>query len=131
MNATSNDLTELWMQRQWEIWNSKHALRRYYELEYFGRIRAELPKGRTLEIGAGPGFLAAYERCSVVTDIQKSSHIDQVIDVHGMPFEARSFDGVVGIDVVHHFFQPAQALREIARVLKPRGKLVVIEPWTG
>src|SRR6266516_4468021 len=102
MVMTQTNQTKPWDQELWAIWNSKRALRAYYESEYFTRVRAELPKGRTLEIGAGPGFLATCIRCTVVTDVQRSNHIDQVVDAHDMPFERGSFEGVVGVDVLHH-----------------------------
>jgi SAM-dependent methyltransferase len=63
--------------------------------------------------------------------VAPADHVDQVVDVHSMPFADETFDCVVGIDVVHHFFHPARGLSEIARVLRPRGRLVLIEPWTG
>jgi SAM-dependent methyltransferase len=90
-----------------------------------------MPPGRSLEIGAGPGLFARYHRCDVVTDVAPASHIDQVVDVHEMTFTDESFDCVVGIDVVHHLYHPARGLAEIARVLKPSGRLLLIEPWTG
>jgi SAM-dependent methyltransferase len=118
-----------WIVEHRAIWDAKPGLRHYYEREYFERVVAALPKGDTLEIGAGPGFFARYHRCSVVSDVTPADHLDRVADVHQLPFADRSFDGVVGIDVIHHIADPARALTEIARILRPNGRLVLIEPW--
>ena len=120
-----------WVERHKQVWREKAVLRGFYEREYFRRLVAEMPHGRSLELGAGPGFFAAYKRCDVVSDITPAPHVDRVVDVHEMPFDAESFDCVVGLDVVHHFARPSQAFTEVARVLRPGGRVVLIEPWTG
>lgn len=128
MSATAGAVPQ-WIAEHRAVWDKKPGLRHFYEREYFDRIIAALPKGETLEIGSGPGFFARYHRCTVVSDITPVDHLDRVADVHQLPFADRSFDGIVGIDVIHHFSDPARALTEIARVLRPQGRLVLIEPW--
>jgi len=121
----------LWIDAHRRVWARKSFLRAYYTEQYFARVVAAMPPGPSLEIGAGPGFFAQYHRCSVVTDVAAAPHVDRVVDVHSMPFADGSFACVVGIDVAHHFHHPARGLSEIARVLRPGGRLILIEPWTG
>lgn len=48
-------------------------------------------------------------------------------DVASLPFAAASFDVVVSSNAFHFWVDPAAALREIRRVLKPAGRLVVTD----
>jgi len=42
-----------------------------------------------------------------------------------LPFQSKSFDRVVCKGALDHFLDPAQAIEEMARVLKPQGKAVI------
>lgn len=132
MNDTPMALqTPAWISRHRLAWQAKHGLRTYYKREYFTRILSMLPpEGRSLEIGAGPGFFAEAHRCSVVSDITPAGHVDVVADVHRLPFASGSFRAAVGIDVLHHFADPLGSLAELSRVIAPGGRLLLVEPWT-
>ena len=131
MTAEKGFAEHSWIDRHRTTWRRKSVLRDYYRNEFFKRIVSAIPPGRTLEIGSGPGFFAEYHRCDVVTDVTDADHVDQVVDIHHTPFADGEFAAVIGVDVIHHFYHPAAASREIARILQPGGRLILIEPWSG
>jgi len=113
-------------------WHVKHTFRQYYRTEYFARLLNHgAATGRCLEVGAGPGLFGLDHRSDVVTDIDAWPWVDLAADVHALPFADGLFDVTVGIDVLHHFARPGDALCEIGRVLSPGGRLILIEPWVS
>jgi demethylmenaquinone methyltransferase/2-methoxy-6-polyprenyl-1,4-benzoquinol methylase len=45
-----------------------------------------------------------------------------------LPFDDGTFDRVIVVDALHHFFDQQAAIRDLIRVLKPEGRLVIEEP---
>lgn len=103
---------------------------------------APLAGKRILDIGCGPGTLARrlVDAGARVTGIDPGAAVlararDTVPEARfeaasgeALPFPAASFDGAVMLNSLHHVPDPAAALAEAARVLVPRGRLVVVEP---
>ena len=48
--------------------------------------------------------------------------------VERLPFHADSFDRVLVVDALHHFCDQREAIKDLLRVLKPSGRLVIEEP---
>lgn len=112
-------------------WGAKAGLRFYYRQEIFDRIVAAMTPGRSLELGAGPGFFAEHRPGAVMLDIVPGLPGSLCADAHRLPFRDGAFANVIGVDVVHHLARPGEAMREVARVLAPTGRVVLVEPWAG
>ena len=54
--------------------------------------------------------------------------LDAVADLTALPFSSNAFHAAVNIVTLEHVREPARALQEIARVLQPRGTLLLIVP---
>jgi demethylmenaquinone methyltransferase/2-methoxy-6-polyprenyl-1,4-benzoquinol methylase len=44
-----------------------------------------------------------------------------------LPFRAGAFDRTLVVDALHHFADPAAAIRDFARTLRPGGRIVIEE----
>ncbi len=109
------------------IWESKPVLRAVYRGWYEKIVKACQP-GKTLEIGGGSGNLKAFAPDVVSTDILTAPWLDLVCDAHRLPFLSASFDNVVMFDVLHHLERPIRFFEEASRVLRPGGRVIVLEP---
>lgn len=109
------------------IWESKPVLRAVYR-GWYERMAGLCGPGRTLEIGGGSGNLKAFAPDVVSTDILHADWLDAMCDAQRLPFADASFDNVVLMDVLHHLERPARFFDETARVLRGRGRVVMLEP---
>lgn len=48
-------------------------------------------------------------------------------DVHHLPFKANTFDYVLSTEAFHHYYGQLEALREMSRVTKKGGKVIVVD----
>jgi SAM-dependent methyltransferase len=105
-------------------------LRKIYE-DWYTSISMALPVGTggVLELGSGAGFLDHYIPDLITSDVLPLPHIDHVIDAHVLPFEQHALRAIVMTNVFHHLAHPRQFLREAARCVRPRGSVVMVEPW--
>jgi len=114
------------LQRHREAWSQKPGLRRIYR-EWFGMITAELEAGISTELGSGPGFFKEYFPACIASDIITSPWIDCVLDAGHLPFKTGSLANIILIDVIHHLQNPVSFFNEAVRVLKPGGKIFILD----
>lgn len=109
------------------VWDAKPSLRAVYR-DYYRRVEQWCRPGVIVELGAGSGNLKQTMPGVVATDIVAVPWLDAVADAHDLPFGAGTVDSIVGIDVLHHVQYPVRFLAEAERVLKPGGRVVLVEP---
>ena len=105
----------------------KPALRKVYE-DYYQEIRHLAIDGKTLEVGSASGNFSEVFSNIIHTDIVPTSLINVAADAQRLPFRDSSFSNIIAIDVIHHIEWPIYFLKEAARLLKPGGKLILLEP---
>lgn len=91
----------------------------------------EFIKGRTLDVGSGTS--ERYPFRSQVSeyirmDIAPGSNVDVVGRAEAIPFPNDSFDSVVSTQVFEHVENPEQSAREVCRVMKKGGHLLITVP---
>lgn len=110
------------------------SLTSYSVYQGVNRLIEQYVSGRCLDAGSGRAPYKARLRergVELVTmDIEnRSGDVDLVADIQHMPAVASaSVDAVICTEVLEHVADPAAALGEIARVLRPGGILVLSVP---
>ncbi|WP_170975882.1 class I SAM-dependent methyltransferase [Rhizobium sp. FY34] len=132
-----------------------HTLYTIAETGWFPWVRQQLPLVDTtslLDVGCGPGWFwtscgplpgnldltlvdrsatmvsEAVERCAA----RSFRHVGgEVTDAARLSFADASFDGVIAMHMLYHVEKPLEAIREMARVLKPGGFLAVTTNGRG
>jgi SAM-dependent methyltransferase len=109
------------------VWDRKPVLRVIYE-DFYDRLAAECRHGLTIELGGGIGNLKRRLGRVVTSDVQFAPWLDCVVDAQRLPFAGGAAANVVMVDVLHHLEFPAVFFRDVARVLRPGGRVLMVEP---
>jgi SAM-dependent methyltransferase len=105
--------------------------------EQVSRFAGSLPPGAwVLDAGAGEGrYAGRFTHCRYVgVDLGVGdadwdySRLDARADLARLPFADRRFAAALNVVVLEHVKEPARVLAEIARVLGPEGRLLLIAP---
>jgi len=116
------------------------------DLRRLGRLVQQLPCARALDLGCGAGHasFALAAAGAQVTAIDLAAEMLEIVareavarklaglqtqqaSVDALPFDAARFDLVVTRFSAHHWLDVKAALREVRRVIKPSGTLVIID----
>ena len=64
----------------------------------------------------------------VATEELKQTKLFVLGDAERLPWPSDSFDYVVNLGSLEHFIDPAAAIREMVRILKPKGRAALLLP---
>jgi ubiquinone/menaquinone biosynthesis C-methylase UbiE len=108
---------------------------------WIGAQAARVPTGsRVLDVGAGSApYRKAFAHCEYLTQdftqLQPDqlrhggyAAIDYVCDAAAIPVPDASFDAVLCTEMLEHVPDPIRVVRELGRILKPEGLLILTAP---
>lgn len=99
----------------------------------FPEILERHSEGKLLDVGAGKNLLykdilSSYCEEYESLDIIDNSSIDYQQDIRDMKLDSETYDTVFCRNVLEHIKNPREALKEIARILKKDGKVIITVP---
>jgi SAM-dependent methyltransferase len=112
-----------------ECWDRKPLLRSAYR-RFHEEIRRRLAPGPglTVELGSGIGMIKETIPDCITTDLFPNPWVDQREDAYALSFADGTVSNLILFDVWHHLEYPGSAMAEFARVLAPKGRVILFEP---
>ena len=102
----------------------------YERFNWMNQFIAEKDIG--LEVGSGAGFAKFFikNKNLKLSDLSNDSHLNfKNIDAQNTGFKDESFDYVIASNMIHHVPYPMKFFKEMNRILKTNGKLLIFEPY--
>lgn len=98
-----------------------------------GRWAKELPRGsKVLDVGAGPSkYKALFSHCEYKTHDHPAvsyGEVDVRSEITSIPLPSGSLDAILCTEVLEHVPDPAGAAQEMARLLRPDGRILLTVP---
>ncbi len=128
-------------------WRQEELRRRYYPPDFpgmYARLRSLIDenvktRALVLDAGCGPGRVFHYQtrrrpRFIVGLDsgasVGENRNVNRRLrgDLEALPFRDAAFDVVISAHVLEHVERPEVVFSEMARVLKPGGRLLALTP---
>lgn len=127
------------MNRYFEVYYNKKSDYPNKLAKYLLKFFNIKPKQTLLDVGCGIGeYLDAFEMLGLkVTGIDSRPYNDARIcecnlEECNIPFKDNSFDVVFSKSCVEHLSNPYEVIKDMKRVLKPGGTLIIMVPdWTS
>ena len=114
-------------------WHRKPVLQRAYR-DFHRRIAAHVDPGvpgTIVELGSGIGNIRDVIPDCVRTDLFANPWIDQVENAYALTFGDGTVSHLILFDVFHHLQHPRTVLDECRRVLAPRGRVIIFDPYVS
>ena len=110
-------------------WRQRPLLRKVYE-HFYQLIRGALTPlpGPIVELGSGIGAAKEFIPNCITTDIFPNPWLDQQENAYALTFTDSSVSNLILLDVFHHLVYPGTALKEFHRVLRVKGRVIMLEP---
>lgn len=139
--------TEQWNEKMAERYMGNNFYRnlgwtiKWIESNRFNKINSWIKESSNLlDVGCGDGELFRYVKCKEMTGIDLSKakiemarrqfpHICfEIGKAENLPFHANSFENIVCTEVLEHLPDPGPALKEMKRVCKDDGTVIMTVP---
>ena len=107
---------------------------------YFAELLKIEPRSLVLDVGCGKGFFHRagagrwrgigldFSLEALISAQRESSASWLGGDAENMPFRENSFDFLVNLGSLEHFLDKAESVREMIRVVKKNGRIMIIVP---
>jgi 2-polyprenyl-3-methyl-5-hydroxy-6-metoxy-1,4-benzoquinol methylase len=122
--------------REW--YRRVYGFNTYNRRQWVARQASRIPTGsKVIDVGAGSGqYLPFFTHCDyrahdfgqVPETIGKYTTLDYESDIIEIPVPDNSFDVVLCTEVLEHVADPIKAIHEMARILRPGGRMLLTAP---